>query len=75
MLVTMTNMLLPYTIFPILSALLAIPPELNLTAEYPVAIVKAGRHPELARSWIDLVKSPAGGAALREAGFVACPKP
>ena len=29
MLVTMTNMLLPYTIFPILSALLAIPPELN----------------------------------------------
>ncbi|MFC3677596.1 ABC transporter permease [Ferrovibrio xuzhouensis] len=29
MLVTMTNMLLPYTIFPILSALLAIPPELH----------------------------------------------
>ena len=29
MLVTMTNMLLPYTIFPILSALLAIPPELR----------------------------------------------
>lgn len=28
-LVTMTNMLLPYTIFPILSALLAIPPELR----------------------------------------------
>ncbi len=28
MLLTMTNMLLPYTIFPILSALLAIPPEL-----------------------------------------------
>lgn len=29
MLVTMTNMLLPYTIFPILSALLAIPPDLS----------------------------------------------
>jgi ABC-type spermidine/putrescine transport system permease subunit I len=29
MLVTMTNMLLPYTIFPILSALLAIPPSLR----------------------------------------------
>mgnify|MGYP001064259721 FL=1 len=29
MLVTMTNMLLPYTIFPILSSLLAIPPELR----------------------------------------------
>jgi len=29
MLVTMTNMLLPYTIFPILSSLLAIPAELN----------------------------------------------
>lgn len=29
MLVTMTNMLLPYTIFPILSSLLAIPPELH----------------------------------------------
>jgi molybdate transport system substrate-binding protein len=51
----------------------AIPPELNVTAEYPIAVVKAARAPALARRWIDLVRSPAGAAALREAGFVPCP--
>jgi molybdate transport system substrate-binding protein len=51
-----------------------IPPELNVIAEYPIAILKAAPHPELARRWVDLVRSPAGVAALREAGFVPCPK-
>jgi molybdate transport system substrate-binding protein len=51
-----------------------IPPELNVIAEYPIAILKAAPHPELARRWVDLVRSPAGVAALREAGFSSCPK-
>jgi len=52
-------------------AVVGIPPELNVSAEYPIAVVKSAPHPALARRWIDLVKSPAGAAALREAGFVA----
>jgi molybdate transport system substrate-binding protein len=54
-------------------ASVAIPPELNVVAEYPIAALKAAPHPDLARRWIELVKSPAGAAALREAGFAACP--
>jgi molybdate transport system substrate-binding protein len=54
-------------------AVVGIPPELNGTAEYPIAALAAAPHPDLARRWIDLVKSPAGAAALREAGFTACP--
>jgi len=51
----------------------AIAPELNVIAEYPIAALKAAPQPDLARRWIELVKSPAGAAALREAGFTACP--
>ena len=54
-------------------AVIVIPPELNVTAEYPIALVKSAPHGDLARRWIELVKSSAGAAALREAGFVACP--
>ena len=54
-------------------AVVAIPPEANVIAEYPIAALKAAPHPDLARRFIDLVKSPAGAAALREAGFTACP--
>ena len=50
-----------------------IPSGLNVTAEYPIAALKAAPHPELARRWIELVQSPAGVTALREAGFVPCP--
>jgi molybdate transport system substrate-binding protein len=50
-----------------------IPPELNVTAEYPIAALKAAPQPELARRFIALVRSPAGVAALREAGFAPCP--
>jgi molybdate transport system substrate-binding protein len=51
----------------------AIPPELNVTAEYPIAVLKAAPHPALAREWVTLLRSPAGVEALREAGFVRCP--
>ena len=53
--------------------IVAIPPDLNVIAEYPIAALKAAPHPDLARRWIDLVKSPEGTAALRDAGFSACP--
>ena len=50
-----------------------IPAELNVTASYPIAALRAAPSPALARAFIDLVRSPAGATALREAGFVACP--
>jgi molybdate transport system substrate-binding protein len=53
--------------------IVAIPPELNVVAEYPIAALEAAPHPDLARRFIDLVKSPEGAAALRDAGFSACP--
>lgn len=54
-------------------AVLAIPKELNIVAEYPIAILTAAPHAELGRRWIELARSPAGGAALRDAGFMTCP--
>jgi molybdate transport system substrate-binding protein len=54
-------------------AVVEIPPELNVTAAYPIALLKAAPHPDLARAFIDLVRSPAGATVLREAGFVPCP--
>jgi molybdate transport system substrate-binding protein len=51
-----------------------IPADVNVTAEYPIAALKAAPHPELARRFIELVESPAGTAALREAGFSSCPR-
>jgi molybdate transport system substrate-binding protein len=56
-------------------AVVAIASELYITAEYPIAVLKAAPHPELGRRWIELVKSPVGAAALREAGFVPCSPP
>ena len=54
-------------------AVVEIPPELNVTAAYPIAALKAAPNPTLARAFIDLVRSPAGATVLREAGFVPCP--
>jgi molybdate transport system substrate-binding protein len=51
-----------------------IPAEVNVTAEYPIAVLKKAPSPEIARQWIDLTKSAAGTAALREAGFMPCPR-
>ena len=50
-----------------------IPQDLNVTAAYPIAALKAAPSPDLARAFIDLVRSPAGATALHEAGFVPCP--
>ena len=54
-------------------AVVDIPSDLNVTASYPIAALKAAPSPNLARAFIDLVRSPAGAAVLREAGFVPCP--
>jgi molybdate transport system substrate-binding protein len=50
-----------------------IPREMNVTAEYPIAVLATAPAAPLARDFIQLVRSPAGAAALREAGFVSCP--
>jgi molybdate transport system substrate-binding protein len=50
-----------------------IPPELNVTAAYPIATLKHAPNPTLAGAFVALVRSPAGAAVLREAGFVPCP--
>ena len=49
-----------------------IPRDLNVTAEYPIATLRAAPHAELAKRFVALVRSPDGVAALREAGFVSC---
>ncbi|MCC6214137.1 MAG: molybdate ABC transporter substrate-binding protein [Polyangiaceae bacterium] len=47
----------------------AIPSELNVVAEYPIAVAAGAPNPELARAWVALVLSPAGRGALAQAGF------
>lgn len=54
-------------------AVVVIPPELNVTASYPIALLASAPHAALGRAFVALVRSPAGQAALREAGFVPCP--
>lgn len=49
--------------------IVAIPPELNVLAEYPIAVVTGAPHPRLAHAWIDFVLSPEGRRALTDAGF------
>ncbi len=49
---------------------ISIPEDLNVVAEYPVAVLKATREPALAQAWVDLLLSPDGQAALARAGFM-----
>jgi molybdate transport system substrate-binding protein len=49
----------------------AIPPKLNATAEYPIAMLRDAKHPQLAQAWLNLVRSDAGQRALMRAGFLA----
>jgi molybdate transport system substrate-binding protein len=50
-------------------AVVTIPPELNVIAEYPIATLEGAPHPELARAWVELVLSASGKKALADAGF------
>jgi molybdate transport system substrate-binding protein len=49
---------------------IALPGELNVLADYPIAVVKTSAQPALARAWIDLVLSPGGQRRLASAGFL-----
>jgi molybdate transport system substrate-binding protein len=48
---------------------LSIPPEVNVAAAYPVALLTRARHADLGRAWIELLTSPEGGQTLAAAGF------
>ncbi len=48
-----------------------IPPEFNVIAEYPLAVLTSAAHPRLAHAWVDFVLSSVGQQALRHAGFLA----
>ncbi|WP_437929268.1 molybdate ABC transporter substrate-binding protein [Sorangium sp. So ce291] len=54
-------------------SVVAIPPDVNVIAEYPIAVVAGAAHPGLARAWVDLVLSEAGQGALQRAGFLGRP--
>ena len=49
----------------------AIPADINVIAEYPVAVVADATQPKLAAAWIALLLSPAGQRGLAQAGFMA----
>ena len=49
----------------------AIPADVNVIAEYPIAVVTGAPHPGLARAWVDHVISAAGQKQLESAGFMA----
>jgi molybdate transport system substrate-binding protein len=51
-------------------AVVAIPPEVNVIAEYPIAVVGGAAHPKLARAWVDFVLSDTGQRALSRSGFL-----
>jgi len=48
---------------------LDIPSDVNVVAHYPIAIVAQTTHADLARDWLELLRSPIGQGALRDAGF------
>lgn len=53
----------------------SIPAEVNVVADYPIAVVSAAAHPELGRAWVDFVLSPEGQRALVAAGFTPAGEP
>ena len=58
-------------------AVVTIPADVNVVAEYPLAVVAAAPHPALAEEWMKFVLSPAGQELLGQAGFLppAAPAP
>jgi molybdate transport system substrate-binding protein len=53
--------------------MVTIPPELNVIAEYPIAVLEGAPKPELARAWVALVLSEHGRTLLKKAAFVVPP--
>ena len=50
-----------------------IPPEYNIVAHYPIAVVHGARIPETAQAFIDFLRSPEGQSILQQHGFGAPP--
>jgi molybdate transport system substrate-binding protein len=50
-------------------SVVTIPPNLNIVATYPVAVLKDAKSPELARKWVALVTSEEGQRVLKKWGF------
>jgi molybdate transport system substrate-binding protein len=50
--------------------LIELPPALNVRASYPIAVLDKAHEPELARRWVDYVRSADGRAALAARGFL-----
>lgn len=50
-----------------------IPRDINVIAEYPIAVLTEAQHPTPAEAWVKLVLSPAGQEVLRKSGFVPGP--
>jgi molybdate transport system substrate-binding protein len=48
---------------------LPIPPDLNIIATYPIAVLKDAKDPQLGRKWVDLVVSDEGQRVLEKWGF------
>ena len=48
---------------------IAIPPNLNIIATYPIAALKDAKEPELAKKWVDLVTSSEGQKVLEKWNF------
>jgi molybdate transport system substrate-binding protein len=46
-----------------------IPPDLNIIATYPIASLKDAEDPELAKKWVDLVRSEGGQKVLEKWNF------
>lgn len=46
-----------------------IPPDLNVVATYPIAVLEDAKEPDLAREWVDLVTGEEGRRVLEEWGF------
>lgn len=53
-----------------LLTVIEIPPELNAVAELPIAVASGAAHPQLAHTWIALVRSEEGRSVLQRAGFL-----
>ncbi len=50
-------------------ALVDVPPELNVIAQYPIAVVSETKQPELARAFVDFVLGAEGQGILAKWGF------
>jgi molybdate transport system substrate-binding protein len=49
---------------------ISIPDALNVSADYPIAVLNDSRHPSLARDFVDLALSADGQAILAKYGFI-----